>query len=770
MPGFDKPPVVGLTLGMLGDRPDTLVRSRVLFALSASLLISACGDQDSPAPVQKAVDTSSPTYVGASACAGCHAEQAALWQDSHHQLAMQEPAPGKVLGDFDNATISHQGVESRFEQRGEKYFVTTDGADGELAEFPVRYTFGVDPLQQYLLEMPDGKLQALGLAWDSRGNEDGGQQWFHVYGDESIGHTDLLHWTRPSQNWETMCADCHSTALDKRYDVATDRFDTSFAEINVACEACHGPGSRHVDWTTEPTDDPTLGLALALNERADVAWILNPATGNSKRSEPRRTMREINTCAACHSRRSRIGPETWSGGEFLDSYQPALISPPLYHADGQVLDEVYVYGSFLQSRMYQQGVTCSDCHEPHSLQLRAPGPQVCLQCHDGERFAATEHHLHAPDSDGANCVECHMPPSTFMQVDVRHDHSFRIPRANLAVEFGTPVACINCHADQEAAWAAGVLADAGRTAPDEPVHWTRRLAGAEALPMDARNLRLGLAADALAPNIVRASAMARLDLSNDGLAATVVGERLQSRDPLLRLGAARALQTAAPAARVQFGPAILEDPVLAVRLAGVMVLAPLGPEALPPNSQAAFNKVVQEYIDAQLVNAERAESHVNLGNLQRHLGRIEEAIAAYNTALKLNDRFVPAYVNLADLYRALGNEPVGEAVLRAGLEAGSGQAALHHALGLNLVRQGRTEAAYEELRIAAEADDATPRFALALALIMDAQGQQEAALAYLETALVRFQDDPALVMALANLYERGGQPARAVELLGRQRR
>ena len=549
--------------------------------LVAVALLSGCGEPDESPVTPAAPEAGTLAYVGALACAECHAEQLEQWRGSHHDLAMQLPEPARVLGDFAAAELTRQGVDSRFERRGDDYFVTTDGADGELAEFPVRYVFGVDPLQQYLLELPDGKLQALSLAWDTRPADAGGQQWFHVYGDEVIDHTDVLHWTRSSQNWETMCADCHSTALTKQYDVETDRFDTSFAEINVACEACHGPGSRHLAWAQDPDDDPTRGLELLLDERADVAWILDPETGNSRRSEPRRTSREINSCAACHSRRSRIGESTWTGGEFLGSYQPALIAPPLYHADGQVRDEVYVYGSFLQSRMYEKGVTCSDCHEPHSLKLRAPGQQVCLQCHDGERYAVPAHHLHEADSAGADCVECHMPPTTFMQVDVRHDHSFRIPRAALAVEFGTPVACLNCHADKDAEWAAAVLKKAGLETPVEPVHWTRRLAGAEALPLEARNLWLGLAADALTPNIIRASAMARLDLSSDALAATIVGEQLQSRDPLLRLGAARALQTAAPAARVQFGPTILDDPVLAVRLAGVMVLAPLGAEVIP---------------------------------------------------------------------------------------------------------------------------------------------------------------------------------------------
>ena len=746
-----------------------LVPVLILLLLSQFGLM-ACSDRAPPAPETGESQAGAPVYVGAVVCADCHAEQAELWGDSHHQLAMQLPVPEYVRGDFDQAELDRQGVVSQFQRRGDDYFVRTESASGELAEFPVRYTFGVEPLQQYLLELPEGKLQALSLAWDSRPADEGGQQWFHVYGDEPIDHTDLLHWTRPSQNWETMCADCHSTELVKNYDVETDRFDTTFAEINVACEACHGPGSEHVNWAARPDDSADKGLQLVLDERVDIAWALNPATGNSRRSAPRQTSREINTCAGCHSRRSRIADSTWSAGEFLENYQPAFIQPPLYHADGQVLDEVYVYGSFLQSRMYQQGVSCSDCHEPHSLQLRAPGQQVCQQCHDASRFATAKHHLHEPDSSGADCIACHMPPSTFMQVDVRHDHSFRIPRPQIAVEFGTPVVCLDCHADQDAEWALQTLAAAGKLRDDTASHWSRRLAGADALPLEARNLRLGLVADALAPNIIRASAMTRLDLSRDALGATVVGEQLQSSDPLLRLGAAVAMQTASPAARVQFGPTILADPVKAVRLAGAMVMAPLGPEALPPEAQKNFNQVTLEYVDAQLVNAERAPAHTNIANLQRHLGRDDRAVQAYRTAIRLNSSYVPAYVNLADLYRQQADEAAAEKVLREGLEQLPEQAALWHALGLGLVRQGRSEEAYEALRIAAEGPDATPRFALALGLIMDAQGQGAAALAYLEASLQRFPDDPGLIAALANLYQRSGQTEKALGFGGRLQR
>ena len=494
---------------------------------------------------------------------------------------------------------------------------------------------------------------------------------------------------------------------------------------------------------------------------------MNPETGNSRRSAPRATSREISTCAPCHARRAEIGEVDIPGGELLDAYLPAFIDPPLYHVDGQVLDEVYVYGSFLQSKMYAKGVTCGDCHDPHSLQLRAPGEQVCGQCHDVAIYARSEHTLHAPGSEGASCIECHMRPSNFMQIDARHDHSFRVPRPHLAAEFDTPVSCLNCHADQDAAWAAGVLDSYGMTPPSEPVHWSRLLAGAARLPAESRNLLLGIAAEATNPPIIRATAMGRLNLQGDSLGVTVVGQQLASSDALIRLGAARALQTAVPEARARLVPALLDDPVRAVRMAAVMSLAPLGADVLPAGKQQAFDAAVDEYIAAQLRNAERGEAHTNIANLQRHLGRNDLAEQAYRTALKVNDAFVPAYVNLADLYRALEDETAAEATLLEGLDIQPDQASLRHALGLSLVRQGRMDEAVPELQAAAELPDATARYALAYGLVLDAQGNADAARAYLAESIDRFGDDPALVSALVNFYQRDGELEKARDLATR---
>jgi len=618
--------------------------------------------------------------------------------------------------------------------------------------------------------MADGKLQALSIAWDSRPLDDGGQRWFHVYGDERIDHTDILHWTQPSQNWDTMCADCHSTGLIKRYDLDTDQFDTSWQSINVSCEACHGPGSPHVAWAVSPDDSADKGLGVIFDERRGVNWELHESTGNSRRSEPRATAMEINTCAPCHSRRSRIAAAPAPGDEFLQAYLPALLDAPLYHGDGQIRDEVYVYGSFLQSRMYHEGVTCSDCHEPHSLQLRAPGQGVCLQCHLSEKYATTEHHLHAPESIGANCIECHMPPTTYMQVDPRHDHSFRIPRPQLSLEFGTPNACTVCHMDKDAEWAVQVLRQNDRLPATTVEHWSRLLAQAGSVPSRSRDLLLGLATELNVPDIVRATAITRLSLGDDVLATTLVGQRAESSDPLIRWAVARALETADPATRAQYGPDLLNDPVRAVRIAAASALAPLGLEVLPPTAYPKLEQALDEYIDANLVTAERAESHINIGNLQRALNRLGKSEQSYLTAIRLNPYFVPAYVNLADLYRMQEREVEVEALLQRALVELPAQPALHYSLGLSFVRQGRMPEAMKELGLAAESSASDPRFALTYALALDAQGNSDEAIEYLQNTIEIFGDDPALVAALVNIYQRTGDDRAARELIERMQR
>ncbi|HET6223280.1 MAG TPA: cytochrome c3 family protein, partial [Dongiaceae bacterium] len=402
-PAPPQPPAAPANGAGRGARRWLLVAGLAICVLLAALvgyLITHPGqpDRSPPAPAAppqlvQSAPLPTATYVGGETCGQCHAGEATAWRTSHHALAMQHASAETMLGDFNDATVTHGGVTSRFFRQGGKFMVHTDGPDGALHDYAIDFTFGVAPLQQYLVAFPDGRLQALPLAWDTRPKAEGGQRWFHLYPNETIAAGDPLHWTGLQQNWNYMCAECHSTNLRRNYDAQAKRYATTWSEINVSCEACHGPGSQHIAWAKreagwEKIDAQSKGLAVILDERHGVTWTLDPQTGNSTRSRPRDTMHEIEACVLCHSRRAQIWDAVTPGAPIGDSHRVALLDNGLYFPDGQIHDEVYEYGSFRQSRMFQAGVTCSDCHEPHSLALRAPGNGVCLQCHASEKYAA----------------------------------------------------------------------------------------------------------------------------------------------------------------------------------------------------------------------------------------------------------------------------------------------------------------------------------------------------------------------------------------------
>ena len=385
----------------------------------ASLLFS-CAREELPRDPAK--------LVGRATCASCHESQHEAWAGSHHDLAMQEATEQTVLGDFDDAEFTHHGATSRFFRRDGRFMVRTDGPDGELTDYEIAYTFGVDPLQQYLIRFPRGRLQTLSICWDARPKVRGGQRWYHLYGDERIAHDDELHWTGRNQNWNYMCAACHSTGLRKGYDLATDRYNTTWSEIDVSCEACHGAGSHHVAWAEADgrAADGDKALPVTLTSRA--TWVFDPAAVTARREPPLAAHTQVETCAPCHSRRSVVSDQPFHGLPLHDTHRTSLLDAGLYHANGQIQAEVYVYGSFVQSKMYHAGVTCADCHEPHSLTLRAPGNALCVRCHLSSTFDTKQHHLHESGSAGAVCVGCHMPATVYMGIDPRRDHSIRIPR------------------------------------------------------------------------------------------------------------------------------------------------------------------------------------------------------------------------------------------------------------------------------------------------------------------------------------------------------
>ncbi len=718
------------------------------------LALASCTDESHTGG--PGAEVSEPVFVGVAVCGGCHVRELERWRGSHHDLAMQEATSASVLGDFQAASFTHRGVTSRFFRSGGRFFVNTEGPEGEQGDYEVAYAFGVEPLQQYLIRLPGGRVQAFGVAWDTRPASVGGQRWFHLYPDETIPPDDELHWTGRNQRWNFMCADCHSTDLRRGYLPEQDRYDTGWAELDVACEACHGPGSEHVRQSIAaaqevPEGDAGNGFVVQLRERQPAGWVFDPGAAIARRTREREANVELETCARCHSRRTVLrGTYRW-GKPLLDSYRPALLDEPLYHADGQILDEVYVYGSFLQSRMYAAGVSCGDCHDPHALAVAANPDETCSGCHRPEVFASSSHHFHEPESTGASCVECHMPARTYMGVDARRDHSLRVPRPDLSVAIDTPNACTGCHLDRPASWAAAASErwwgpeSAGRAHFANALH-----AGRRQLP-DAERSLSELAADVTQPGIARATALRLLRDAPGPRTADAVARGTRDADGLVRMAALEAAESIEPGARLRLATPLLRDPFLAVRIEAARLLADAPLERLAPGDRPALGAALAEYKEAQLANADGPTAHLNLGILHARRGELELARDAYTRALQLAPRFAPTYVNLADLHRQEGRDEQAERVLRRALELVPDAAEAHHALGLTLVRRGGLDGALDSLARAAELAPERPRYAYVYGVALHSASQSERAIAVLTESLARHPGDRQLLMVLATL-------------------
>jgi predicted CXXCH cytochrome family protein len=717
-------------------------------------------------PKSAAVAQGSPAFVGVHACGECHQDELNRWQGSHHQVAMQPAKEASVRGNFKNARFSNAGVTSTFFRRDDKFMARTDGPDGALHDFEIKFTFGVYPLQQYLIAMPGGRLQALGIAWDSRSLESGGQHWFSLYPNRKLLASDPLHWTGIDQTWNYMCADCHSTNVRKNYDLKTRTYATTYAEIDVACEACHGPGSNHVawakkqgDWTKFRADE---GITIALDDRKGVAWTIDPGSGNPRRSVPRVSEREMQMCARCHARRGQIHEDYVHGQLADDDYRVALLDGGLYFPDGQIKDEVYEYGSFIQSRMYHAGVTCSDCHEPHSLTLRADGNNLCLQCHSADKYDSPRHHFHQVGTAGARCVACHMPTRTYMIVHARHDHSLRVPRPDLTLRIGTPNACNQCHADRSAQWASdSVLKWYGHIPGGFQRYADALRAGAEGSPGAQHALGL-LAADREQPLIARATALALLAAYVPSPADAAVRSGVADDSPLVRRSAASALSHSDPAASASVLAPLLHDAVRSVRLETAEVLSSAS-ATFVPSVDAAERDALNEYIQTQELNSDRPEAHLNLGLVYARQNHFPKAGAELKTALSLDPTFAPAAVNLADLYREQNRDADGERVLRTAIGLSPNDASLRYALGLLMVRKKRNGQALTLLGEAARIDPDNARYAYVYAVALNDAGQTGAAIETLERSISTHPYDRDTLVALEAFTEQSGQTAKARE-------
>lgn len=611
-------------------------------------------------------------FVGDQSCQSCHTDEWEEWKGSHHDYAIAEVDENSVRGDFTDAEFLEEDYRYRFYREDEKYMVAITEVDGQTEYHEILYTFGWEPLQQYLIDVGEGKWQALHISWDTEK-----KQWFSLQPDEHPELDEWMHWSGGAMNWNTMCADCHSTNLQKNFIAETDSFHTTQSVLNVSCEACHGPGGEHVEFMNSSNAEE------ASKDR--IRQDLNLTRNTSQ-------LEEINTCAPCHSLRQELTDDYVHGDNFFDHFDPLLPVADNYFADGQINEEVYVYGSFLQSKMYAHGVQCTDCHNPHTLKLKAniQDNSLCMQCHE-TGYNTPEHHFHEVNTEAGQCVNCHMTGRNFMEIDNRRDHSFRVPRPDQSERFGTPNACNNCHTDQSATWASQAIDE--WYGEDRSPHFSETLLKADAEGRDAYEDLKKLIRDSSQPEIIRATAVWYVGQFSDVQSMEILEEAIQSDSPMIRSSAAKALESLPSDIKMPLLVSALDDSVNVVRVSAIQGMDEINENQFRPVERGHFKNALQDYMAYLNVNAYFPQGQMNLAQFHEKQGETDKAMDAYRQAISRDSYFNPARINLAYLHNSRGENDEAERLLKKVTEQEPDYGQAYYSLGLVLAEQNKLEEA-----------------------------------------------------------------------------
>lgn len=677
-------------------------------------------------------------FLGDEACKKCHDDAFKDWQGSHHDKAMEIATDSTVLGNFKDATFTSQGVTSRFYKKDSDFYVNTEGPDGNYYDYKIEYTFGVTPLQQYIVKFPDGHFQCLRTAFDTKKNK-----WFDLYPDFKVVHSEWLHWSRGGLNWNTMCSDCHSTNVRKNYDLKTHSYDTKYALINVSCEACHGPGKQHVEQANK------LGANYKVSNHLKM----------TKATKPKDL---VDDCARCHMRREQISEFYNFEGSMLDHYFPQVITEPLYYPDGQILDEDYVYGSFVQSKMYHNNVTCTDCHNPHSTKLKFEGNALCIQCHASEKYDAPTHHHHAMKSESAQCINCHMTGKYYMGNDFRRDHSFRIPRPDLSVKYNTPNACTQCHADKSNAWALENFTKL-YGAPKQN-HFSDLLVPGLRDAEYGLDYLLKLANDTSYPEIARASAVKGISNYTHSSAIDNMLKFLKDDSPLVKAATLDALGTMQTNDYVTYFLPLLKDKKRSVRVKAFFAIASLNENQVPKEYAKVYKIVKKEFETTLNVTSDFVGGRIKRADYELKKGHLQEAIKGYESALKIDNLNNIVRTNLANLYYRNSEFAKAEAAFKTIIKQEPAYGETYYSYALLLAELNRTDDAIKQLLLATNYMPNNTRSYYNLSLLYDKKNEFKKAEAVAVKGLKIDPKNESLLYILVYLYSKNNLKEKAKNL------
>ena len=713
-----------------------LLVTLVLLIIFRVFIVDSCSSKDAK---YSEIQSLNVAYVGDQSCKQCHITEFKEWKQSHHYMSMLPPNDSTVKGDFNNITFTADGVTSRFFKKGNKFFINTEGDDGKNHDFEVKYIFGFTPLQQYLIEFPGGRMQVPRLSWDVNK-----KKWFNQYAGQKIPSHDWLHWTGNAQNWNTMCATCHSTNLQKNYDVTTDTYKTTYSVINVSCESCHGAGKQHVDFMNGDykSGKKVAGSFLKLDNR-------------SSQTE------QLNTCAPCHARISELNGSHIESKEIMDNYIPQIPDTEFYHADGQVDDEDYIYSSFLQSKMFAKGVKCSDCHNPHSTKLKRIGNQTCTQCHLINKYDVPSHTFHPEGTKSAECISCHMPGKLYMGNDLRHDHSFRVPRPDLSVKYGTPNACSNCHKDKSEK----VLADAVIKwyGPKRKYHFSDDLVPGSRLDANSEKHLTNLIDNKFVPKIIKATATFYLGSIPTPTSLNTLLGRLGSKEAQIRYRALRSLASfPADSWSDAVGP-FLSDKVRAVRIAAADLYIGIPVEQIPSQYSTALSLAKKELEESLLYQTDFSTGNVMLADYYLKLQDYANAEKFYLRGLKKDSNMNYALLNLSATYNSQGKNKEAMQTLEKAIKNDSKNERIYYNMALLYHEMNNFPAAEKAFAKAVDLKSVNPRVYYNYGLLLNQNKKFKEAESVLLKGIALNPSNPELYYALTFVYIQTNNRSKAMQ-------
>ncbi len=676
-------------------------------------------------------------YVDEKTCYSCHEQAYKDWKGSHHDLAMQVATEESVLGDFNNAVFESDGEQTWFYKKDGKFFVSTEGPDGQQAEFEVLYTFGFTPLQQYITALPGGKLQCLLTAWDSEK-----KQWFDLQPGQRFKPDDWMHWTKGSMNWNTMCSDCHSTYVRKNYQEESGNFNTKYAFVNVACQSCHGPGKKHNDYIDSK--------AYKKGRKVKGSYMYMTLQDMGKK--------QVELCARCHSHRSQVSEVYDHSGVFMDHYVPEILRPELYQADGQILGEVFDYSSFLQSKMYRNGVMCTQCHNAHSMKLRVDGNGLCQSCHDPKKYDTSLHTFHKMDKEGGLCVNCHMPGRVYMGNDFRRDHSFRVPRPDQSEKYGTTNACNDCHTDKSYKWSAEAVRK--WYGPQRKPHFSDALVAMRSGDMSALPKLASMIGDTAQPEIVQATIMNIFGDIPSPLTHQRILEALRSKSPVVRYYAVNSMGNFSLQERQQHLIPMLSDSVRSVRAQAAYMLADMPLTALPEKEKKAFQSASKEFETVLKMQADFPTGQLLKGQYFLKKGNTQAAEKAFLEALRQDPYLAQGHLLLANLRYNSGQLDAAEKGFEKVIELQPQYGDAYFWLGLLLAERNKLPEAAKNLEKAAIISK-NPRHYYNWGLVLQKMGKVKEAESTYKNALLIDPNSEVNLYALAVLLAQNNRNSEA---------